>query len=456
MENFVEYGVFALGGGIGKKRGSIMGKLNRLKHKINWLKKKIKPWRPLYHLYRDLIVILWLLLLITCIQSCCFGTSFLLIWLEESGMRRFITAAPIRSVADTIGFGSILLVWIYAVLDKQELGFRYSKLLRAVYPHYHYFVVFHLLAILLCIGLSEAGVVDIALIALIILFLGDIIHCKAMFLLIFKSKDRRRAAADEWEQRLIRNNVDRSYLSELCNVTNVLDLETDPAAQRIRSYFYCGLARYAMSIDDYSSASEEEIQRVLSDLAQVWNLLLRPRTNSERLLLAGEVLGMENSQEAKGLQSERPACLGPVCLAYVICVYRLCEEGNVEADEEEVIRRTNQQLKLTCLRCDSPEMVNYLLISKQLLTWMSFYAGRIPFDTSLFMEIGKYEYPGDKEMLYAMICLLLRDWSYKNDFDVICSQLFSCDYQSADGEEDGHDSTSHPTETDSPTECGVL
>ncbi|WP_297202020.1 hypothetical protein [uncultured Flavonifractor sp.] len=424
--------------------------------KLNWLINKIKPWRPLYHLYRDLIVILWLLLLITCIQSCCSGTSFLLIWLEESGMRRFITATPIRSVADTIGFGSILLVWIYAVLDKQELGFRYSKLLGDVYPRYHFFVIGHLLAILLCIGMSEAGVVDIALIALIIVFWGDIIHFKAMFLLIFQSEDRRRAAADAWEQRLIRNKAEVSYLSELCNVTNVLGLETDPAAQRIRSYFYCGLVRYAMSIEDYSSAGEKEIKRVLSDLAQVWNLLLRPRTNSERLLLAGEVLGMANSQDAKRLRSERPECLGLVCLAYVICVYRLCDEGNVEANEEDAIRRTNRQLKLTCLRCDSQEMINYLLISKQLLAWMSFYANRIPFDTSLFMETDKCECPGDKEMLYAMICLLLPDWGRKNDFDVIYSQLFSCDYQLAYGEEDGHDSTSHPTETDSQTECGVL
>ena len=449
MENFVEYGVFGLSEGIRQKRGSIMGKLN-------WLINKIKPWRLIYRFYWTSELIMWLFLVFTFLQSICYRNTYLLIWLEESGIARFITAASIRSVAETIGFGSILLAWIYAVLDKQELGFRYSKLLRAVYPAYHFFVIAHLVAILLCVGLSEAGAVDVALVALAIVFWSGFIHCKAMFLLIFKSKDRRRAAADAWEQRLIRNKAEGSYLSELCNVTNVLGLETDPAAQRIRSYFYCGLVRYAMSIEDYSSAGEKEIKRVLSDLAQVWNLLLRPRTNSERLLLAGEVLGMANSQDAKRLRSERPECLGLVCLAYVICVYRLCDEGNVEANEEDAIRRTNRQLKLTCLRCDSQEMINYLLISKQLLAWMSFYANRIPFDTSLFMETDKCECPGDKEMLYAMICLLLPDWGRKNDFDVIYSQLFSCDYQLAYGEEDGHDSTSHPTETDSQTECGVL
>lgn len=449
MENFVEYGVFVLGEDIGQTRGSIMGKLNRLKEKI-------KPHRPCYWFYCTLEWILWEYLVVIWVDSYFYGKSFLLIWLKDNGMMRFLTATSIRSVAETIGFGSILLVWIYAALDKEELGVRYSSLLRAVYPAYHFFVIAHLLAILLCIGLSEAGAVDVALVALAIVFWGYIIHCKAIFLLVFQSKDRRRAAADEWERRLIKNKVDGSYLSELCNVTNVLGLETDPAAQRIRSYFYCGLVRYAMSIEDYSSAGEKEIKRVLSDLAQVWNLLLRPRTNSERLLLAGEVLGMVNGQEANGLQSERKVCLGPVCLAYVICVYRLCDERNVEANEEDTIRRTNQQLKLTCLHCDSPEMINYLLISKQLLTWMSFYANRIPFDNSFFMETDKCECPGDKEMLYAMICLLLPDWARKNDFDMICSQLFSYDYQLADGEEDGHDSTSHPTETDSATECGVL
>ena len=433
-----------------------MGKLNRLKNRMDWLKNKIKPWRLIYRFYWTSELIMWLFLVFTFLQSIRYRNTYLLIWLEESGISRFITAASIRSVAETIGFGSILLAWIYAVLDKQELGFRYSKLLRAVYPAYHCFVIAHLVAILLCVGLSEVGAVDVALVALTIVFWSGFIHCKAMFLLIFKSNDRRRAAADEWEQRLIRNKVDGSYLSDLCNVTNVLDLETDPAAQRIRSYFYCGLVRYAMSIDDYSSAIKEEIQRVLSDLAQVWDLLLRPRTNSERLLLAGEVLGMVNSQKSKELQSKQNVCPGPVCLAYVICVYRLCDEINVEANEENAIRRTNQQLKLTCLHCDSPEVVNYLLISKQLFTWMSLYADKIPLDSDLFMETKKCECPGDKEMLYAMVCLLLPDRARKNYFDAICSQLFSCDYQFSDGEEERHDSTSHSTEADSQTECGVL
>ena len=421
------------------------------------LKEKIKAVRPVYKFYCVFELMLWELLVLAGVQVHCHGKTFLLTYrLEEIGLMQYITADSIRSVAETIGFGSILLVWVYAVLDKQELGFRYSKLLRDVYPCYHLFVIAHLSAILLCIGMSEAGVVYIALIALIIVFWGDIIHIKAMFLLIFQSENRRRAAADAWEQRLIRNEVDRSYLSELCNITNVLSLETDPAAQRIRSYFYCGLLRYAMSIKDYSSAAEGNIQQILSELAQVWDLLLRPRTNSERLLLAGEVLGMANSQEAKRLQNKRQVCLGAVCLAYVICVYRLCDERNVEASEENAIRRTNQQLKLTCLRCNSSEMVNYLLISKQLLAWMSFYASRIPFDTSLLMEMDKYECPGDREMLYEMICLLLPDLARKNDFDAICFQLFLRRSRLEDREEDRHDSTSHSTETDSQTECGVL
>ena len=237
-----------------------MGKLDWLKKGINWLINKIKPWRLIYRFYWTSELIMWAFLVFTLLQSFYYRNTYLLIWLEESGIARFITAASIRGVAETIGFGSILLAWIYAVLDKQELGFRYSKLLRAVYPAYHRFVIAHLVAILLCVGLSEVGAVDVALVALTIVFWSGFIHCKAMFLLIFKSNDRRRAAADEWEQRLIRNKVDGSYLSDLCNVTNVLDLETDPAAQRIRSYFYCGLVRYAMSIDDYSSASKKEIE----------------------------------------------------------------------------------------------------------------------------------------------------------------------------------------------------
>ena len=421
------------------------------------LKNKIKPYRLLYRFYCYSEVLLWEFLVVTWVQSGVFGKSVLLIWLKESGMIRFITASSIRSVAETIGFGSILLVWIYAVLDKQELGLRYSRLLRAVYPAYHVFVIAHLVAILLCIGLSESGAVDVALVALIIVFWGGGIHCKAMFLLVFHSKDRRRAAADEWEQRLILDEVDKFYLNKLCNVTDVLGLENDPAAQRILSYFYRGLVRYAMSID-CSSASEKEmeIRSVLSGLAQVWDQLLRRRSNSEGLILAGEVMEMTNAQEAEETQTVRSEYLGAVCLAYVICVYRLCNERNTESNEEKTIRCTHQQLELTCLHCKSQKAVSYLQISKQLLTWMGVFIDKIPFDTSLFMGKGKDECPGDREMLYAMICLLFQDWGHRDIFDMICSQLFTYDNQPTDVKEDGNDFESHPTATDSPTECGVL
>ena len=49
--------------------------------------------------------------------KCNFSTSF----------EAFINPKSIEKLADTIGIGSILIVWLYSSLDKRELGIKYSR-----------------------------------------------------------------------------------------------------------------------------------------------------------------------------------------------------------------------------------------------------------------------------------------------------------------------------------------
>lgn len=385
---------------------------------------KFKPYRPGYHIYWGTMLLLWLLLLLTLIRNYTCGESLWSAWLVESGVSRFLPIASIQNMAETVGFGSILLAWIYAVLDRTELGLRYNDILKSVYPIYHYFVLSHLVGVLLCIGLSMAEVLDGALLALIIIIFGGGIHWKALSLLVFDSKKRRQKAEDEWKVRLIDKDIDQTYLSKLLTVPTVLHLEQDPVARNMLEYFRRGLLRYAAVISDYTQASHKQIKRILLELMQIWDELLRPRADNERLILTGVLLEGEQTNDCPKDEETGYPPLGAVCLGYVMCLYRLCREENVGISEEEMLWIVKQKLNLVRLRCDNQLAVRYLLISERLLAWISFYCGRTTFNSELFDVKGTHECPGDQAILKAMIDLLFQKQETEHIFALVYPQLF--------------------------------
>lgn len=370
-------------------------------------------------------IVLWGLTILSLIHTYFCGKGLVTIWLSKTHLEQFLPVKAIQSVAETIGFGSILLVWIYAVLDKQELGLRYSTILKAVCPTYHYFVLSHLMGILCCIWLSNAKIWEGALLSLIIVFLDLIVHWRAMSLLVFHSNKRRQIAAGEWEKRLLEGETDRTYLNELLTVASVLRLERDPIDQKMLQYFRKGLLRYAETIPANVQINCDQIQKILEELAQVWTELLRPYEGAARLILAGALLPdtrLKQDTQNSGEIHYQP--LGAVYLGYVICLYRLYGEEYDGISEEERLWRIKQHLDLVCWRCDCQTAEHYLLLSERLLAWATFYLGLSTFNSELFDCKPVTEVPGDKTIAQAMVDLLFQNLKGVQKIDFIYSQLF--------------------------------
>ena len=370
-------------------------------------------------------IVLWGIVILSLIHTYSCGKGLVAIGLSKTSLAQILPIESIKSVAETVGFGSILLVWIYAVLDKQELGLRYSIILQAVCPAYPYFVLSHLMGILFCIWLSNADIWDGALLSLIIVFLDLIVHWRAMSLLVFHSNKRRQIAASEWEKRLLEGETDQTYLNELLTAASVLRLERDPIDQEMLQYFRKGLLRYAETIPANVQINCDQIQKILEELAQVWTELLRPYEGAARLILAGALLPdtrLKQDTQNSGEIHYQP--LGAVYLGYVICLYRLYEEEYDGISIEERLWRIKQHLDVICLRCNSQAAEHYLLLSENLLAWVTLYLRLSTFNSKLFDCKPVAEVPGDKTIAQAMVDLLFQDSKGVQEIDFIYSQLF--------------------------------
>lgn len=435
------------------------------------LRDRNKKVRLLYPLFWGGMLLLWALLVILLIQFWLEGESFLQEVLEKYRLIQFVPAASVRTMAETVGFGSILLVWVYSILDKQELGLRYSVLLQSLYPAYFYFVVSHFLAMLLCVGLSGMPMIDGALLALLIVIGGGILQGKALSILVFNSEKRRWAAANVWEKRLCMHPVDGWYYHELCSAAAVINLERDDAVQRILRYFYQGLCRYITAVWPKNSGADKQIQCVLLNLAHIWEEVLRARTDNERLALAQDILccsqpGYNPGEPTAALDmgdqqkpskqplliwklrqplrkfaawlrgksrkekktAEDPAredtYLDTICLGYVIAIFRLYSAENPPATEEEVLLWLKRHLQLVCYRCGSEEVTRCLSISVRLLAGIGMYCSWYAFNSDLFEKRGECEKDGDKEALYAMVQILFQESAVDGLFELVYPQLF--------------------------------
>lgn len=111
----------------------------------------------------------------------------------------------ILKVAETIGFGSILIAWVYGSLDNINAGVKNRKLLPYVCANYHYIVVIHLVSILLCIGLCKVHAVDAAFVALLLVFFGGIAHWSVISALVFHTDECLIAAKAYWLDKIEKN-----------------------------------------------------------------------------------------------------------------------------------------------------------------------------------------------------------------------------------------------------------
>lgn len=196
-------------------------------------------------------------------------------------------ADALFEVGKAIGLSSVLIVWIYASLDKMESGFFYSELLTILYPNYNVFVFIHFLFLLLCLWQAKAGGRDAALLALIIVVIDCVPQWVSLKTLVLFPERRRELAERSWHLRInqsaIHENVNVAR-EDLYKLANALSLEPRGNYRRLLNCFV-----YAMI--EYSKLHSDMEMRLLS-MQNIWDRLLAERDGNERSMLIENVISV--------------------------------------------------------------------------------------------------------------------------------------------------------------------
>ena len=359
---------------------------------INRARMKKRYW---YIFYCRCVVFLWTLLAISLSCEALTGSSVTAHLLHIQTLPVILNVNAVRRTAETVGFGSILIAWLYAALDKEELGFKYSDLLRAVYPTYSRFVIGHLIAMLLCVWLSESGMLEGALLSLAVIVMGGFIHWRALSSLVFKSYRRKRIAIDEWsreieewdERKEGEEDLERHHQSVLCGIADVLSIHDRDSAQEMQRCFARALCKFTdgfvcdkKAAQDYCWKKVQQQMQVLSEISHLWDRAARGRTEGERSLMLDGILRacLEETAERGGGRAE--ALMGPVCAGCVLWLYKSCAGAEVEDATLQETRLLRLRKELDAIRARfcgraGDLVIRYIDEVFTLLAWMHFLNG---------------------------------------------------------------------------------
>ncbi len=192
--------------------------------------------------------------------------------------------------AETIGFCSILIAWIYAALDKTDFGFRYGDLLEEIYPSYHWFVLEHLFAILTCVWLAKSQLLANAALALLIVLMGCWLQWYALKNIILSANDRRRVAVDRWnrlnKKALNENGIDGLSVN-LYRMAAIIPLGTSNHCEDMQKAFSDALLLWVKEGWSYNLLEQRNL---LMDVSKIWDTLLCAKSENEQRFLVRSVL----------------------------------------------------------------------------------------------------------------------------------------------------------------------
>lgn len=204
-------------------------------------------------------------------------------------MQPFIRGKGVLKVAETIGLSSILVAWIYAALDKTELGLRYSDLAKEDVPCYFLYVIVHFACVLVCVFLGTINMIESACISLLIILWSGYIQCRILLRVVLSSENRAKLAVLVWERRIneaIQVSLNELVL-ELLNIAGSITEELIDSTDELQEKLSNAMER----IGSKAEASQAEIE----DLGRIWARLLYDKASENQLVLVHNILKVSPS-----------------------------------------------------------------------------------------------------------------------------------------------------------------
>lgn len=231
-------------------------------------------------------------------------------------MRKLVDPDAILQVSEAVGLGSVPIACIYASWWRDELGLKYSALLRSIFDEYNTYVVIHFSAVLSCFWLSNIGALESALISLAIVLFGFPIQWNIFCCLILFPNNRRKIALYTWQEIFNSSNSSRpkkDIFQDICFFAAHC-LETG----RVYCNETIGLFSDVLLRFIKKDGSHRTSPQILYEVQVIWDHLLLQHTLAEQKVLVRQVFRSLSDKQCQ----DNSFALGIICTGYVLRQYR--------------------------------------------------------------------------------------------------------------------------------------
>lgn len=391
-----------------------------------------KSERPLYKIYCYAEIALGVVAVVFALIKLGTGLSIchhmansipLFQWISNS---KFINSEAITAVAETVGFGSILIVWIYSALDKEEMNVCYGDLLRAIYPQYHYFVLGHLAAMIFCLWMAHIEYIEAACWALAVILCGCVIQWKALSNIIFSNKKRREIALAEWNRRAIEDGANtrnpREVLSCIYGLEQVLPFNDGESFKEICWALSLALQRYAATFRDQCGTRDQQ-KWMLREMVDIWECLLEKRSADQQDMLLKNLFcaaADRTDQEERKKVGNRVLCASYICWLY--------ENGRKKQQPEgEVLSRVSEKADYLASCTEkangSRGFPTYFNNSVCFLYGIAFFSGKLESVNILNFQDASLRPWLDNGIMSALTLLLFGEDGYQQYYELVWNLL---------------------------------
>lgn len=339
-----------------------------------------------------------------------------------------LAPGPLLEVAKTLGICSLFIVWIYAELGKSELGRRYTELLSDFCKHYHLRALSYILAILACLYIATAGVLESAGIAMLIAVLGLWDQARVLVGFIFSPAVRKELAVRQWDRlfsvnRSAEGKIIEISLSDLYMLADNISAE-DEYLDRLCGNMAKGILSYINKGRLFFMTSGDSIITI----SHVWERLLGGRPDHEQLLILHHVMNHIEDYLKNDRQMKEKRIF--VCAGYLYWRFRYytkpMEPGTAELGDDLLRMMTDLDLLHQKLHNTQKELMSCLNMLYASFCWMFFLCNKIKLSQEMLEFFVSYRGAYDdscKACVRLFVRCTFNEETCKTYFDTVWNQV---------------------------------
>lgn len=337
-----------------------------------------------------------------------------------------LSPGSLLEVAKTLGICSLFIVWIYAELGKSELGRRYTELLSDFCRCYHLRALSYILAILACLYIATAGILESAGIAMLIAVLGLWDQARVLVGFIFKPAVRKELAVRQWNQLFsasLKGSSAETSLSDLYMLADNISAK-DEYLDKLCENMAKGVLSYINKEKPFFAINGDSIITI----SHIWERLLGGRPDHEQLLILHHVLRhTEDSLKNDQLINEKRFF---VCAGYLYWLFRNCtkavESSTAEPGDDLLRMMLDLDLLHQKLHNTQKELVDCLNTLYASFCWMFFLCNKIIFSQEMLEFFVSYQGAYDdsyRDCVKLFVRCTFKEETCNTYFDTVWNQV---------------------------------